>query len=244
MRLGLAAEKTTCHCAAQYFKTKNLTTRGYQMLDINKIYNTNSSGKLRVIKYLNATNVFVEFLETGYMTKAEANDVKKGNIKDHFIPTVYGVGYFGSGHHISSVNGKTTKTYQAWFNMILRCYCPYELNKSPSYINVNVCTLWHNFQNFATWYENNHKNGHQIDKDIKQRGILNKVYSPETCVFVTQRKNAIEAQAKHYMMNCPNGILHEIYDMKEFCRGTDLDNRGMSAVHTGKRQTYKGWSKV
>ena len=62
------------------------------------------------------------------------------------------------------------------------------------YSNVTVCEEWLDFKNFKSWYEKNYP--HQIkevkfhlDKDWLQQGFENKVYSPETCIFLPQSVN-------------------------------------------------------
>ena len=113
-----------------------------------------------------------------------------------------------------------------------------------TYIGCTVCELWHNFQNFAEWYDENYSagmEGYHLDKDIKIKG--NKVYSPSTCMFVKPGDNTIQATAKHYRLNSPNGVLHEIYNMRKFCRDHELNRSSMIAVSKGKQKTHKGWTK-
>lgn len=98
------------------------------------------------------------------------------------------------GHYKTSekVEGKykPTKTHNTWRNMILRCYD----EKHPSYSNyggvgVSVCRIWHDFQKFATWFEN-HKHfgkGYHLDKDLKVKG--NKVYCEDTCCLIPNEIN-------------------------------------------------------
>jgi len=52
---------------------------------------------------------------------------------------------------------------------------------------VRVCDSWQTFANFHKWAVNNgYKKGLHLDKDIKGNG---KLYSPESCCFVTPKKN-------------------------------------------------------
>lgn len=103
---------------------------------------------------------------------------------------VFGVGVYEKGKHKASVNVKMTKVYTAWFNMLTRCYDPKYQEKYPTYINCIVCDEWLSFQVFADWYYANYpKDGgsYQLDKDLKV--IDNKVYSPDTCLFVSSQVN-------------------------------------------------------
>ena len=102
-------------------------------------------------------------------------------------PTVYGVGYLGTGIYKTVVNGKRSKVYYAWNNVLERCYSKKLHLRKPTYIGTVICESWECFQKFAQWYENNYIEGFQLDKDILQKG--NKIYSPETCCFVPREIN-------------------------------------------------------
>lgn len=73
--------------------------------------------------------------------------------------------------------------------MLQRCYDPKLHLRHPTYKECNVIEEWHNFQNFASWFEKNYIDGYQIDKDLLVEG--NKIYSPETCCFVPKEINLI-----------------------------------------------------
>lgn len=67
------------------------------------------------------------------------------------------------------------------------------IKKHPTYTDCEVCDEWLNFQNFAKWYDENfyEVDGERmhLDKDILVKG--NKIYSPETCIFVPQKINVL-----------------------------------------------------
>lgn len=82
------------------------------------------------------------------------------------------------------------KLYTCYMSMIGRCYN----EKSSSYKNygardVKVCDEWKNsYESFMNWSLANGWQPHlQIDKDIKGDG---KLYSPDTCMFVTSKVNS------------------------------------------------------
>jgi hypothetical protein len=107
---------------------------------------------------------------------------------------VYGVGIYTKGKYKSWENGKPTKVYTAWTNMLKRCYSQISLEERPTYTGCTVCPEWLNFQKFAEWYFSNYYEVSsfgtlQIDKDILIKG--NKIYSPETCVFVPSVINSL-----------------------------------------------------
>lgn len=102
---------------------------------------------------------------------------------------VYGVGIHDEGEYKITENGAPTKAYQAWRNMIERCYSSDYHKRHPTYIGCAVHPDWFSFQSFAEWYYLNHPTGndYHLDKDLKVLG--NRTYSPGTCLFVSQVVN-------------------------------------------------------
>lgn len=150
--------------------------------------------KMKIIEYNGSMNILVEFQdEYRYRVKATYQQFKNREIKNVYDKEVQNVGYIGEGEYQAKKNNKITKEYICWRGMLKRCYDPYELNKEPSYINCYVCEEWLCFQNFAKWYEENiyqiENQNVQLDKDILIKG--NKIYSPDTCIFVPQRINGL-----------------------------------------------------
>lgn len=156
------------------------------------VYSSNAYGDFVIVDYINAKNVIVRFVDTGFVTTSESVNVLRGSVKDKMMPIVYDVGFVGEGRFSPSVNRKHTGAYVRWKGMLKRCYCEESLKVRPTYRGCTVCAEWHNFQNFAEWYESNHVDGRHMDKDIKIDG--NKIYSPSTCLFVTQKENNKKAR--------------------------------------------------
>ena len=77
--------------------------------------------------------------------------------------------------------------YQTWVDMLKRCYSTKTQEKHPTYAGCTVSEEWHTFSNFRAWMEKQDFEGKQLDKDLLFEG--NKVYSPDTCVFVSQTVN-------------------------------------------------------
>ena len=77
--------------------------------------------------------------------------------------------------------------YSAWEHMLARCYSARWQEKYPTYAGCAVATEWLTFSNFKAWMEKQNWKGGQLDKDLLFEG--NKLYSAETCVFVTQALN-------------------------------------------------------
>jgi len=79
--------------------------------------------------------------------------------------------------------------YRAWMNMLDRCYSPKHHARRPNYIGCSVVHEWHYFMAFRAWMISQDWNGKQLDKDILTPG--NKVYGPETCLFVSIQINSL-----------------------------------------------------
>ena len=210
------------------------------MIDILKVYTSRSYGDFKIISYIDCYNVKVRFISTGYVCTTTASQVTTGSIMDKLVPAVFGVGFIGGSHYKAKSKGYFTKRYQTWAGILERCYCPKYRKRQPTYADCTVAEEWHNFQVFAKWFDENYISGFDIDKDIKIHG--NKMYSSETCLFVSHTDNNIKAQAKSYNFIDPNGNHVKIYNIKDFCRGTNLGSSSMCAVHRGDRSHHKGWT--
>ena len=77
--------------------------------------------------------------------------------------------------------------YQAWTHMLERCYSDKYQERFPTYKGCSVSDEWLTFSNFRRWMESQDWEYKQLDKDLLFEG--NKVYSKETCVFVTKAVN-------------------------------------------------------
>lgn len=73
--------------------------------------------------------------------------------------------------------------YQTWHSMLNRCYNEKHLRRQPAYLGCSVCGEWHKFSVFKAWMIKQDWEGKELDKDLLVQG--NKVYGPETCVFVS-----------------------------------------------------------
>lgn len=206
------------------------------------IHKTKKYGDLVVLNYKSSSLVYVKFSGTGFETTAESGDIRIGNVKDKFYPRVYGVGFIGEGKFPSSKNGRSNKAYKTWSHMLSRCYSDKVHADSPSYIGCTVCDEWHNFQNFAEWFNNNYIEGLHLDKDIKKDG--NKIYDPKYCSFVSQADNSIKASAKNHEFISPSGGIVNIYNLTKFCSENNLSQSAMCSVHNGIGTHHKGWKAI
>ena len=107
------------------------------------------------------------------------------NDSDYAVVEFETVGYVDSKQKRKLV--WTCPYYQTWRNMIKRCYSVKLQERNPTYIGCTVSDEWLTFTNFKNWMMTQDWQDKHLDKDILFEG--NKVYSPETCVFVTQAVN-------------------------------------------------------
>lgn len=165
--------------------------------EINRIgernYN-NFGSEMVIVNYNGCMDIDVYFPEFDWIFKhAKYNNFKKGEIKCPYERRFYNVGYLGEGKYKVSENGKNTRVYDTWKAMLQRCYSEKEHERHPTYIGCEVYEGWHNFQNFAKWYKDNYYEvGNEkmcLDKDILFKG--NKIYSPDTCIFVPETINKL-----------------------------------------------------
>lgn len=166
---------------------------GFEFEDRTGEVSKNSFGsEYKIISYKNSNDIIVEF-NNGYRQKSNYYDFKRGYIKSPYEKRLFGVGYIGEGCFKTSINNKLTIEYKYWSSMITRCYSNKILKRRPKYYNCSVCDEWHNFQNFAKWFNENYYeiDGKvmSLDKDILIKG--NKIYSSKTCVFVPKSINSL-----------------------------------------------------
>ena len=80
------------------------------------------------------------------------------------------------------------KYYEAWRNMLERCYSKKYLERNQTYIGTRVCSEWLYAATFKKWMEKQDWHGKCLDKDIIVPG--SRLYSPETCAFVLNATNS------------------------------------------------------
>ena len=79
--------------------------------------------------------------------------------------------------------------YKRWSGMIDRCYSADCHERHPTYKDCLVCDEWLTFSNFRAWMKKQDWKGKCLDKDVLIQG--NKVYSPETCLFIDENINLL-----------------------------------------------------
>lgn len=210
----------------------------------NQIIQTKNYGKAEVIGEGSKYNYFkVRFFNTGHVDEFRKDAIERGEIRDKYAVTLCGVGIVGN----IKTRGKYKQYYNAWRNMITRCYS----GTRSSYRAVTVCDRWKTFENFYDdaphipgWNEQEFLHDRlSLDKDCKQRFLREKVYSPETCMWLSWRDNEKmqDSQQRSFQAIAPDGTTYADSNITDFARRFGLERRQISAVLHGRFKTTMGW---
>lgn len=179
-------------------------------IEFNKIFYSLNYGPYYITEYVgkrpiaNRTKRFVSirFLNTGFEYDVDLDAARFGNVKDYSLDhNEYGIKRKDFENNEIEYRKLIEKILKSrWNNIMARCY-----NKNDTCysrygaIGVSVCDYWKNFDNFlysiqfipnySKFYDDPFN--YQIDKDFLQQNIPieNRVYSPETCIFLTISEN-------------------------------------------------------
>lgn len=165
----------------------------------------NNGQMAKIIKYTNAFDITIEF-EDGVIREGVAySSFKNGQVRNCYNDKTLGVGICNI--KTKDRMGKLLPFYRTWFSMLNRCYNEKYQSKEPTYKGCSVCDNWLTLSNFKKWYDDNYYeiNGEQmeLDKDILFKG--NKIYSPETCIFVPKSINGMFSKNKR-VEGLPMGV--------------------------------------
>ena len=158
---------------------------------VGKVCKSKSSGDFKILKYNDTANVEIQFVNTGFETVATLNNIRKGYVKDPYVPSVYGVGVSGA-KYPPTISGRNTKEYDLWKSMLRRCYSDGFKKKNQAY---EGCKCSENFKSYEYFYEWCNKqigfgvDGFELDKDLLIKG--NKLYSEDSCVFLPHEINTV-----------------------------------------------------
>ena len=171
------------------------------------VFKSNTGCQVVVLNCDVNKKVLVEYLEYGNTRQViQFGNLRDGRFKNPCKPSVYGVGFMGVGKHKSSYNKVKNRARVVWDSMMMRCYDPRYQEYMPAYTGCTVHPDWHNFQNFAEWFENQvgFDLKWQLDKDILNKG--NNVYSKDTCCLVPNEVNTLLINCKAVRGHLPVGV--------------------------------------
>ena len=170
---------------------------------------------MKIIEYRNSDDIDIIFPNYNYIVfNKQYHNFKNGNIKCPYDKTILNIGYIGDGNY-KTTNGLVGKLkdnsiqYKYWYSMLRRCFDEKFKINHKSYKDCTVDEEWHNFQNFAKWFDENYyeidNERMHLDKDILIKE--NKIYSPETCIFVPQRINDLFVKCDKSRGEYPIGVI-------------------------------------
>lgn len=128
---------------------------------------------------------------------------------------VYGVGLNDADYSVyPASSGKRVMCpfYRVWQDMLKRCYSKSFKEKHKTYAECTACIEWLTFSNFKAWMVTKNWEGNELDKDFIRDG--NKVYSPETCVFVSKTTNNFIIDSGSARGDYPIGVYFDRSELK------------------------------
>lgn len=142
------------------------------------------------------------------------------------------------------------KVYSTWKTMKSRCYNKKDKTyKHYGAKGVTICSRWLVFDNFLEHidsidgfdYEKWINGKLQLDKDIKQANVKNKVYSKNTCMFVSPQKNseARDNTIEFWVVN-PKGEVSKHKNLERYTKIHNIDTRhAYNMLFQKRKDVYK-----
>lgn len=198
---------------------------------------------MKIVEYNKASDIIVEFQdEHKYRVNTIYGNFKSGSVRNPYHPSIYGIGITGC-KYPTKVNNVSTKEYNAWIDMLKRCFMKKTKDKQPSYKDVECCKEWLNFESFCDWLHKQHnydrwKNGYRwaIDKDILIK--RNKVYSPDTCTLVPQNVNCLFLKREAERGEYPIGVSYRSDGFLASCHSPFTDSREELGYHSTPEKAF------
>lgn len=203
---------------------------------------------MRIIEYNSATNIVIEFQDR-FKTKIKSawKEFLNGSIKNPYYPKVYGIGMVGNKYQ-TTINHKQIKEYEAWCNMLRRCFNEDEKQKYPKYKDSSCCEDWLLFEKFYEWL---HSQGNfnewlkgdkwAVDKDILIKG--NKIYSPETCCLVSSNVNGLFLKHDATRGDLPIGVSEHGIGFQARCSNPIINKEIYLGSYSTPTQAFNAYKK-
>jgi hypothetical protein len=159
------------------------------------------------------------------------------------LKLLYGVGVNDADYVVQiKSKGWVCPYYQRWANMLKRCYSDTDHKANPTYVGCTVCKDWELFSNFRNWViERGNVEGWQLDKDLLCRG--ERIYSPDTCTFISGRLNTLLSDSRAIRGEFPLGVTYD-HKNKKYRAKCKLHGK---TIHLGRFNTaleaHLAWQK-
>jgi hypothetical protein len=199
------------------------------------VFENRFSEKIQVSDVKAWDKVYYYFVGHSELFIGQKSNIIRLTFKSPYRRLIHG-GYFGAGKYKENEKINGVNVYSVWGNMMKRCY----VKSNPSYAlygakGVTVCEDWHCYQVFASWYAKNMNYSirkPQLDKDLLSGD--KKIYSPETCAFLTGADNTLLANAKYYKVSISGSEFQYVHSLSEFARANNLCQSHLCCVANGK----------
>lgn len=132
--------------------------------------------------------------------------------------------------------------YRSWRGILERCYLASFQRRNPTYIGCTVAEEWYRFSTFKAWMETQDWEGKQLDKDLLVRG--NKVYSPDTCLFVDKLVNTFVIDCAAANTGLPLGVYLQPREGGRFvaqCSNPFTKKRGYVGTFDTPEEASRAW---
>lgn len=170
------------------------TTEGYRVQIVDRIKSEKSSFDSIVCKFLDVKNQD----GSDVVVSRLASQVSKRIVPN---PVISRNKYNGTGLVNKYNSPDERKIRDKWYSLLARLHDDEHYNK-----NVTITEEWMEFSNFYNWViDQTGWECYSLDKDIKQFRCRNKIYSPDTCIFVPQAINTM-VNTKEMNSCLPTGI--------------------------------------
>jgi hypothetical protein len=179
-------------------------------------------------------------------------------IVDNIKPTRYGWGVKDVNYAVRKylelprVNGKQSHKliwscpyHIIWQNMLKRCFSIKVQEVQTTYVGCTIHEDWKYLSNFIKWVDsqpNRDWQNCQLDKDLLFSG--NKIYSPETCVFIPQKLNGFILDSYRSRGLLMLGVSSSKRVKKPFtaqCKNPFSDESSYIGMYTTELEAHKAW---
>ena len=161
---------------------------------------------------------------------------------------VYGVGINNADYQVTRydiVDGKSKQVwkcpiYWVWKDMLKRCYSE-KYHSKHTYEGCCTVPEWHSFMTFRAWMVEQEWEGKELDKDILFPG--NKVYGPDTCVFVSHAVNSFVTDRVLGRGQYPVGVsfYKEAKKLGACCQNVKTGKREWLGLFDNPEEAHQAW---
>lgn len=162
------------------------------------------------------------------------------NDADYVVQINETTGYTESGKRIQKLVW-ICPFYSRWTSMLTRCYSEKHHKRCPTYIGCCVLPEWHYFMTFRGWMEKQDWEGKHLDKDILLSG--NRIYGPDTCVFVDAKVNLFLLERQNHRGEWPIGVyFHKAHGkFQAKCKDVITGKRKYLGFYLTAEEAHRAW---